>query len=154
MHSGHIQSLPVFSSFRRSWSSTSWRQFFGCEHSLRGSFYSILFLHGGTPYCRRQPTSSRFQDILVSSLTYSDGANRPDCTPYADSTFLQPASLLPLMGCIIPGSGSVSVALLQAAVSSNSDRAGCITAHISHWMVPPSQTRKRRLWISFLPDQI
>jgi hypothetical protein len=39
------------------------------------------------------------------------------------------------MDCIISGSGSVSVALLQVVVSSNSDRTDCIVARISRWMV-------------------
>jgi hypothetical protein len=39
------------------------------------------------------------------------------------------------MDCIIRGSGSVSVASLQAVASSNSDRTGCIAAYISCWMI-------------------
>jgi hypothetical protein len=42
---------------------------------------------------------------------------------------------LPSMDCIIHESGSVSVTPLQAVVSSNSDRMGCITAFIPYWMV-------------------
>jgi hypothetical protein len=45
------------------------------------------------------------------------------------------------MDGIIPGSGSVSVAPLQAVVSSNSARTDCIEALISRWMVSINSDR-------------
>jgi hypothetical protein len=52
--------------------------------------------------------------------------------------------------CIIPGSGLVSVASLQAVVSSNSDRTNSTAAFISRWMVSLTQTGWNILWVSFL----
>jgi hypothetical protein len=101
-------------------------------------------LHCGTPSCRRKLTSSWIHNFPGSFPSFSGGAPRPNCRPYAASSVLRPTSLwllscgfldAPLWTAIIPGSGLVSVASLQAVVSSNSDRTGCIAVFFTRWMV-------------------
>jgi hypothetical protein len=100
-------------------------------------------LHGGTPSCRRQPTSSWIHDIPGYFLSFSGGAPQPDCRLYAASSVLRPASLRRLpwgspnaplcTASFLDRAHSVSVASLQAVVSSNSDRTDCIAALTSQF---------------------
>jgi hypothetical protein len=53
-------------------------------------------LHGGTPSCRRQPTSFGIHYFPGSFPSLSVGAPRPDSGPYAASSVLRPTSLRPL----------------------------------------------------------
>jgi hypothetical protein len=53
----------------------------------------------------------------------------------------------PSMDCIIHGLGTVSVSSLQAVVSSNSDRMGCITAFISYWIASFNSDRNAKIVI-------
>jgi hypothetical protein len=68
----------------------------GPETSWRVFFFGMPILHGETPSCRRQPTSSWIYHFPGSFPSASGGAPLSDSGPYASSTVLRPASLQPL----------------------------------------------------------
>jgi hypothetical protein len=53
---------------------------------LKGFLYRNGILHGGTPFCRRQPTSSWIHYFPGSFPSFSGGTSRPDSGPYAASS--------------------------------------------------------------------